>query len=140
MIFQTDVYYDGTDDLIKKATDYFNSPEILRKSKPMLKLKDIDPIFLDLIKKNNLGTKITGIGVHCMRPGTDSASGHLHGKARGVYYLQVPEGVGDLFFPDLDTTIKPHRGLFVVVPAKVNHSMSTNKSDKMRMVLAFYIE
>jgi len=93
-----------------------------------------------LIKDNNLGTKISGIGIHGMRPGTDSASGHLHSKARAAYYLQAPEGAGDLSFPDLNITIKPHRELFVVVPAVENHAISKNTSDEIRIVLAFYIE
>ena len=113
---------------------------VINKSKPMLKLDEIDPIFLDIVKKHNLGTKISGVGIHGMKPGTDSEAGHLHERARGVYYLQAQEGVGNLLFPDLDITIKPHRGLFVVVPSKENHAIGKNTSDEIRLALAFYIE
>jgi len=142
LIFQTDVEYDKIDELVKTANDYFSSPEIIDKPKPHMDIKadTLDPFWLDFIKKNNLGTKISGVRFHCMRPGTSSASGHLHAKARGVFYIQAQEGVGDLLFPDLKIKIKPHKGLFVFVPAAENHAMSENKSDDIRIVLAFYVE
>lgn len=140
MIFQKDVYYDGIDKLIHQGLEYFNSDDIVNNAKPMLKVKEIDPFFLDFIKDNNLGTKLSGIGIHAMRPGSGSPAGHLHAKARAVYYLQAPEGVGDLIFPDLNIRIKPHRGLFVVVPALEKHAIGKNTSDDIRLVLAFYIE
>jgi len=136
MLFQLDVEYDGIDKLIQYALDYFNSPEVIKKQKPHINMEDIDPFFLDLIKQHNLGTKITGVAIHGMRKGSNFAAGHLHAKDRGVFYLQVPEGVGSLSFPNLDITIKPHRGLFVVVPAEENHAMSENKSDEIRLALA----
>lgn len=137
MIFQQDIEYNKIDDLIKTGMAY---AEQLESATGMLKLGEIDPFFLDFVKKNNLGTKISNIGIHIMKPGSSSPYGHLHAKARCVFYIQAPEGVGSLLFPDLNITIKPHKGLLVVVPAKVNHAMSENKSDEVRIVFAFYVE
>ena len=137
MIFQMDVEYDGIDSLIDDALKHFKK---INKPNPIQDIDEIDPIFLDVIKKHNLGTKISGIRVHGMIPGYESEDPHSHQKSRGVYYLQAPEGVGDLLFHDLDITIKPHRGLFVVVPAKERHGITRNNSDVIRLVLAFYIE
>lgn len=140
MIFQKDVQYDKTDELIKQGMEYFNSPQIIKKPKPMLKMEDIDPFWVDFIKKHKIGTKISGVGIHCMRPGSESPAGHLHGKARGVYYLQTPDGVGDLTFPNLNKIVKPHKGLFVMVPAKELHAITKNTGKGIRLILAFYIE
>ena len=142
MIFQQDIKYDKIDELVKEATDYFQSSKIIDKPKPHMDIKTetLDPFWFDFIKKNKLGTKISGVRFHCMRPGTSSASGHLHAKARGIFYIKAQDGVGDLLFPDLNIKIKPHRGLFVLVPATENHAMSENLSDDIRIVMAFYIE
>ena len=141
-VFQIDVKYDKIDELVKEATDWFNSPGIINKPKPIMDIKadKLDPFWLDFIKEHKLGTKIWGVRYHCMRPGTSSPAGHLHAKARGVFYIQAPEGVGDIMFPDLGIKIKPHKGLFVFVPPVVNHAMSENKSSQNRLIMAFYIE
>lgn len=140
MIFQMDIEYDGKDKLVKDGLAYINLPEIINNAKPMLKLNEIDPFFVDFIKKHNLGTKISGIGIHAMRPGSESEDPHKHMLSRAVYYIQAPEGVGSLTLPDRDVIIKPHDGLFVVVPAKERHGITMNMSDEIRLILAFYIE
>jgi len=136
-IFQMDIEYDGIDKLIQDALKHF---EKIDKPNPIQDIEKIDPVFLDVIKKHNLGTKISGIRIHGMLPGYESEDPHTHQKARGVYYLQAPEGVGSLTLPDMDIIIKPHKGLFVVVPAVERHGITRNNSDEIRLVLAFYIE
>ena len=137
MIFQTDIKYDKIDELVKEGMEYALSNN---KEKPMKKIRDIDPFFLDFIIQNNIGTKITGGGIVCMKPGSESADPHQHQRAKGVLYLQVPEGVGSLLLQDLDEIITPHKGLFVVIPAKASHGVTKNDSNEIRLALSFNIE
>ncbi len=137
MIFQQDIEYDKIDDLVKIGMDYSEQAEA---EKGMLRLKELDPFFLDFIIQNNLGTKISGVGINWTKPGSGHPDGHLHAKARCVFYIQAPEGAGNLSFPDMGIEIIPHKGLFVLVPPVVNHAILENKSDKIRLTLSFYIE
>jgi len=139
MIFQKDVEYDGIDKLIQDALDTFNSPEKIYNPKPIMEA-EIDPLFLDIMKENNIGTKISGVRIHGMRPGSESEDPHNHQKARAVYYLQALEGAGNLTLPDQNKIIKPHRGLLVVVPKEELHGITMNYSNEIRLALAFYIE
>ena len=75
-----------------------------------------------------------------MKPGADHNAGHNHQTDTGVYYLQAPKNCSKLIFPNLGIEIEPHDGLFVVVPAKEIHLMTENKSDEIRLALAFCIE
>lgn len=142
-VFQQDIKYDKIDELVKEATEFF-ATDVKQSKNPRphmnIKTEDLDPFWLDFVKKNKLGTKISGVRFHGMRPGSESEDPHLHAKARGVFYIQAPEGVGDLTIPDQNEIIKPHRGLFVVVPAVERHGMTENKSNDIRIIMAFYIE
>lgn len=142
MIFQLDVEYGGKDKMIQDALIHFETPTKIKKDRPIMEVKteDLDPLFLNIMKKYNLGTKISGVRVHGMKSGSESEDPHNHPKARAVYYLQAPEGVGSLTLPDRDIIIKPHTGLLVVVPAKERHGITRNMSNEIRLVLAFYIE
>jgi len=143
MIFQKDIEYNGIDRMVSEAEVFFRTdPKASKNPHPHMDIKteDLDPFFLKFVKDNNLGTKISGVRYHGMRPGSESEDPHLHAKARGVFYLQAPDGVGNLTIPDQDEIIKPHRGLFVVVPPAERHGMTENKSDDIRLVLAFYVE
>lgn len=142
MVFQMDVEYPEIDKLAKTAMDYFTSPKMIDNQKPILRVKteDLDPFWINLVKRYNLGNSISNVKFHAMWPGSESEDPHQHQKARAVFYIQVPEGVGNLTLPDMDIVIKPHKGLFVVVPAEERHGITKNNSDEIRIVLAFYIE
>ncbi len=105
-----------------------------------MKIKELDPFFLDLIKRWGLGNKILNPRVHFMLPDADHQAGHNHSTDTGIYYLQIPKNSGNLVFPNLNIEIEPHEGLFLVVPAKEIHTITENKSDGIRLALAFCIE
>jgi len=140
MIFQLDVKYDGRDKLVRETLDYMDSHKFTIPEKAGINLDGVDDFFLHLIKRYNLGTKITNPRMHFMKPGADHNTGHNHQTDTGVYYLQTPKNCSKLIFPDLGIEIEPHEGLFIVVPAREIHAMTENKSDGIRLALAFNIE
>ena len=140
MIFQVDIEYYGKDKLIQETLDFIKNYKFSNTKKAEMKILDIDPFFFNLIKRWGLGTKITNPRVHFMMPNADHKAGHSHQTATAVYYLQTPKNSGSLIFPNLDIEIEPHEGLFVVVPAKETHAITENKSDGIRLALAFCIE
>lgn len=89
------------------------------------------PIF-DKLKINFI---VNSAWIHFMMPGSNQDTGHNHPYDVGVYYLQVNEKSGNLFFNDLNMEITPKVGLFLIVPAKVIHSMKKNKSNKIRIAM-----
>ena len=139
MIFQLDVKYNGKDKLIIDTLDFIKTRKFTIAEKAEMKVP-LDPFFLDLIKKNKLGNKITNSRVHFMKPKAHHKDGHNHETATGVYYLQTPKNSGNLIFPNLDIEIEPHEGLFIVVPAKETHAITENTSNEIRLALAFCIE
>ena len=100
----------------------------------------IEPFFMTLLERLDQNGKITRAWIHFMTPGSDHDTGHNHQTDTGVYYLQTAKNTSKLRFPDLDIEIEPYDGLFVIVPAKEIHAMTENKSDGIRLTLAFCIE
>lgn len=131
--------YRGKDLMIREALEYYKSHKLFRLVGEM-KIKNLDSFFTELIKSLNLGKKITHVRVHYVKPGGDHATGHNHGKDTGVFYLQVPKDSGNLVFPKLGVTIVPEVNHFVVVPAEEVHAITENKSDEIRLALAFDID
>jgi len=93
--------------------------------------KIMKPIF-DKLKINFI---VNSAWIHFMMPGSNQDAGHNHPFDVGVYYLQVNEKSGNLFFNNLDIEITPEVGLFVIVPAKEIHSMLENKSNEIRIAM-----
>lgn len=97
--------------------------------------KMMEPIF----KKLKLDVKITQAWVHIMAPGADHTT-HNHEHDTGVLYLVAPKNSGNLYFDDFGITVPIEEDLFVLVDAKVKHSITKNKSKDMRITLAFAME
>ena len=135
-IFQTIESFDG-----RKLIDEMNKhiEENPSFEKGPLKYDKIDSFFHNLIKRYGLGDKITKIRTHFMKPGSQYDIPHDHVEKTGVYYLQVPKNCGSIYFPNLNVEIEPHEGLFVLVPSKEKHGITENKSDGIRIALAFCI-
>jgi uncharacterized protein (TIGR02466 family) len=130
---------------------------------------------LDELKEILLGTGksfIEGLGLapipleverawlNVFRPGAQEAQ-HSHDASllSASYYVEAPEGCGDLVFPDPvgarrshraftnttgktfftmpDVAFKPQAGRLVMFESWMPHSVQCNKSDKVRISLAF---
>ncbi len=83
-----------------------------------------------------------GFWFNAQGPG-QATSEHTHEEfdelLSGVYYLSVPEHSGDLILRDgrLSTRITPEAGLFLFFPPSLSHRVETNRSDALRLSLAF---
>jgi len=78
--------------------------------------------------------KIKRAWIYHMEEKTDLVA-HSHDFIVGVYYLQVNENSGALYFENLNETIEPQNGMFVIIPAKEKHSILENKSKEFRVSL-----
>ena len=89
----------------------------------------------------------------------DECRGHIHEKnmstqlhshsgsfASGVVYISVPKGSGSIVFrPNIDssnkdrflTSFPPKRGRYYVFPNYLDHYVTRNNSDEMRISLSF---
>jgi hypothetical protein len=65
---------------------------------------------------------------------------HSHGGTSvvGVYYIQVPKDSGNIEFRD-GTSIEPYPGLLLIFPAGVEHQVTPNKTNNLRISMAFNI-
>lgn len=97
--------------------------------------KLLKPIF----QKLKLNVTIPQAWVHILKPDAFHTI-HTHEHATGVYYLKTPENSGNIFFNDFDITIPVEEDLFILVPAKVKHSIGKNKSEKDRVAIGFAME
>jgi hypothetical protein len=71
----------------------------------------------------------------------ESTNTHHHGTSpfAWVYYVKVPPGAGDLTFWFLDRfrfSVKPVEGNLILFPGWMNHSVSKNRSDYIRISIA----
>lgn len=63
---------------------------------------------------------------------------HNHdGKYSGVFYVNIPEGSGNLIFPKLEETIVPEPGMIVLMKSDLQHAVEPNLSDDIRISFAF---
>lgn len=97
--------------------------------------KLLEPVF----QKLKLNVRITQAWVHILKPDGYHTI-HTHEHATGVYYLKTPEKSGNLFFNDFDITIPVEEDLFVLVPAKIKHSITTNRSKDDRVAIGLAME
>jgi len=83
-----------------------------------------------------------GFWFNAQRPG-QFTSEHTHEELdellSGVYYLSAPERSGDLILRDgpLSIHVTPAAGLFLFFPPNLSHRVETNRSDALRLSLAF---
>ncbi|WP_089724474.1 putative 2OG-Fe(II) oxygenase [Candidatus Thiosymbion oneisti] len=83
-----------------------------------------------------------GFWFNAQGPG-QSTSEHTHEELdellSGVYYLSAPEHSGDLILRDgrLSIHVTPEAGLFLFFPPSLSHRVETNRSDALRLSLAF---
>ena len=103
-------------------------------------VKEIDYFFVPLIKDIfDLHVRIKRAWLHFMKNGA-SHSSHEHVEPTAVYYLQVPKNSGNLILHNIKETIVPKENDFLIVPALAKHSITENKSDRIRIVLAMLLE
>jgi len=83
-----------------------------------------------------------GFWLNAQGPG-QSTSEHTHEEIdellSGVYYLQTPEGSGDIVLREGRLTIRvtPQAGMFLFFPPSLSHRVETNRSTELRLSLAF---
>jgi len=88
------------------------------------------------------GSLRCGFWFNAQGPG-QATSEHTHEELdellSGVYYLSAPAHSGDLVLLDgrLSTRITPEAGLFLFFPPSLTHRVETNRSDALRLSLAF---
>ena len=74
----------------------------------------------------NVYNKDAGCKVHSHFPATFSL----------VYYVRVPEGSGQIFFPDADIKLDPVPGLMICFGGDAWHGVEFNPTDKDRIIVA----
>lgn len=84
----------------------------------------------------------SGFWFNAQAPG-QSTSEHTHQELdellSGVYYLSAPQGSGDILLQDglIELRVRPEAGLFLFFPPNLSHRVETNRSDQLRLSLAF---
>lgn len=66
--------------------------------------------------------------------GSDFTHEHKHApqaKCVAVYYIDAPEYSGELYFPDINISIKPKTGMLVVHDANLVHGVKPNLSSEI---------
>ena len=58
----------------------------------------------------------------------------------GVYYIEVPNNSGDLFFPQLKQTMAPKKNQMIVFEGKTRHGVRESLSDKERIAVSFNVK
>ena len=58
----------------------------------------------------------------------------------GVYYIEVPNNSGDLFFPQLKQTMTPKKNQMIVFEGKTRHGVRESLSDKERIAVSFNVK
>ena len=58
----------------------------------------------------------------------------------GVYYIEVPDNSGDLYFPQLKQTITPQNNQMIVFEGKTRHGVRESLSDKERIAVSFNVK
>lgn len=90
------------------------------------------------------GPRRCGFWLNAMAPGT-ATSVHTHAEAdellSGVYYVSTPVGCGDLLFtaPPFEVRVTPRAGLLLLFPPTLAHGVERNRSDDLRLSIAFNI-
>lgn len=85
-----------------------------------------------------------GFWVNAMAPG-QSTSVHSHEESTellsGVYYVTAPAGSGAIVFFDdpFETRVYPAPGMMLFFPPSLRHAVETNRSNELRLSIAFNI-
>jgi hypothetical protein len=85
-----------------------------------------------------------GFWANAMHPG-QSTSRHRHEEndelCSGVYYVTAPANAGDIVFHDgpFETRVTPRAGLMLLFSPALDHSVETNRSNALRLSIAFNI-
>jgi hypothetical protein len=58
----------------------------------------------------------------------------------GVYYIEVPDNSGDLYFPQLKQTMTPKNNQVIVFEGKTRHGVRESLSDKERIAVSFNVK
>ena len=58
----------------------------------------------------------------------------------GVYYIEVPDNSGDLFFPQLKQAMAPKKNQMIVFEGKTRHGVRESLSDKERIAVSFNVK
>ena len=84
----------------------------------------------------------SGFWLNAMGPG-QSTSRHSHEEndelLSGVYYVSVPGDSGDILFHDgsFETRVLPQAGLLLLFAPELQHSVEPNRSNQLRLSIAF---
>jgi len=98
-----------------------------------------------VIPYKELGFSRNEFWFNIAKPG-DSTGWHNHKEKAvlsGVYYLQIPKGSGEIVFRKKrnniwsEWSIKPNVGKLILFDSFLEHSVKINKSDKIRISIAF---
>lgn len=90
------------------------------------------------------GSLRCGFWFNAMGPG-QSTSEHTHDEhdemLSGVYYVEVPEGSGDLVLYDGPLTIRlsPQAGTLVFFPPDLSHAVEANRSGRPRLSIGLNV-
>ena len=86
----------------------------------------IQKVFQPILDKLDIShVKINYVYIHyCALDGQFSV--HSHDKPHAVYYLQIPLNCGHIYFLDfdLDDTVAPIEGKFLLIPEDIPHGIS----------------
>jgi len=132
--------YPHKDKLIIDTMKYYRSLKDISNKYGQMYFENLDDFFLEIVKFYKLGTKIMNPRTHFLEPHGHHKNGHTHQVDTGIYYLQIPKNSGNLFFHNLGITIEAQVDHFIVVPSNELHGVTMNKSNEIRIALAFDIE
>lgn len=85
-----------------------------------------------------------GFWANAMQPG-QATSRHRHEEndelCSGVYYVTAPAHAGDIVFHDgpFETRVTPRAGMMLLFPPALDHSVEVNRSNALRLSIAFNI-
>ena len=145
-------------------TTYYNEKISVLEDAKLIELKDTvlraGNSFIEGLGLAPIPLEIERAWINVFRPGAQEAQ-HSHDGSllSGTYYVEAPENCGDLVFPDPvdarrahraftktsgtsflimpDVGFKPEAGRLIMFESWMPHSIQCNKSDKVRISLAF---
>lgn len=95
-----------------------------------------------IIPNRLLGLKDDAFWFNVAEPGQSTGwhDHHQYADASGVYYVNIPNDSGNIFFKQLDGTeleIESRTGNLILFPSKLKHRVGKNFSSEKRISLAF---
>jgi len=145
-------------------TTYYSPKISILEDAQLVELKELilrsGHSFIELLGLPPIPLEIERAWINLFRPGAQEAQ-HSHDGSllSATYYVEAPEGCGDLTFPDPiserrahrrftntsgttfltlhEVAFKPEAGRLIMFESWAQHGIQCNKSDKVRISLAF---